>query len=118
MSRELVNDIYKSTSTFLRDEKFGLTSQLRRASVSVSSNIAEGSTGWSKKDQSGFYEIAYCNLTEVLNQLIPSTDLDFLQETQLTKLRTKIDQKRRMLNSLNKSTHQPINPSTHKPINQ
>ena len=92
MSRELVKDIYQSTSTFLKDEKFGLTSQLRRASVSVSSNITEGSKRWSKKDQSGFYEIAFCNINKVLNQLIPSTDLDFLQETQLSKLRTKIDQ--------------------------
>ena len=110
LSRELVRDIYQLTSTFPKDEKYGLTSQLRRASVSVSSNIAEGSTRWSKKDQSGFYEIAFGSLIEVLNQLILSTDREFLQETQLTEIRTKIDQTGRMLNALHKSPHQPINP--------
>ena len=109
MSRELVKDIYQLTSTFPKDKKFGLPSQLRRASVSVSSNIAEGSPRWSKKDQSRFYEIAFGSLIEVLNQLILSTDLEFLQETQLTELRTKIDQTGRMLNALYKSTHKPIN---------
>lgn len=108
-SRELVKDIYQVTSTFPQDEKFGLTSQLRRASISVSSNIAEGSTRWSKKDQSRFYEIAFGSLIEVLNQLILSTDLKFLQENQLTTLRAKTDHIGRMLNALYKSTHQPIN---------
>ena len=108
-SREMVKDIYQATSAYPKDEKFGLTSQLRRASVSVSSNIAEGSTRWSKKDQSRFYEIAFGSLIEVLNQLILSTDLEFLQETQLTELRTKIDQTGRMLNALYKSTHKSIN---------
>ncbi len=110
MSRELVKEIYQLTSTFPKDEKYGLTSQLRRASVSVSSNIAEGSTRWSKKDQSRFYEIAFGSLIEVLNQLILSTDLEFLQETQLTEIRTKIDQTGRMLNALHKSTQKPKNP--------
>ncbi len=116
-SRELVNDIYQVTSTFPQDEKFGLTSQIRRASISVSSNIAEGSTRWSKKDQSRFYEIAFGSLIEVLNQLILAADLKFLQKNQLTTLRAKIDHIGRMLNALYKSTHNPINLSTNKPIN-
>jgi hypothetical protein len=80
MSRELVKDIYQVTATFPQDERFGLTSQLRRASVSVSSNIAEENTR------------------------------EFLQETQLITLKAKIDQMRRMLNAIYKSTHKPINP--------
>jgi len=118
MSRELVKDIYQVTSTFPQDEKFGLTSQFRRALISVSSNIAEGSTRWSKKDQSRFYEVAFGSLIEVLNQLILSTDLKFLLENQLTTLRAKTDHIGRMLNALyqsTKSTHQPINLSTNKP---
>jgi len=108
-SRKLVNDIYQVISTFPQDEKFGLTSQLRRVSISVSSNIAEGSTRWSKKDQSRFYEIAFGSLIEVLNQLILTTDLKFLQENQLTTLRAKIDPIGIMSNGLYQSTHQPIN---------
>lgn len=108
-SRKLVNDIYQVISTFPQDEKFGLTSHLRRASISVSSNIAEGSTRWSKKDQSRFYEIAFGSLIEVLNQLILATDLKFLQENQLTTLRAKIDPIGRMSNGLYPSTYQLIN---------
>lgn len=110
MSRELVKETYQITSTFPNEEKFGLTSQLRRASVSVSSNIAEGSTRWSKKDQSRFYEIAFGSLIEVLNQLILSTDLEFLPDTRLMEIRTKIDQIGRMLNALYQSTRKNINP--------
>ena len=116
-SRELTMEIYQATSTYPKEERFGLTSQLRRASISISSNIAEGSTRWSKKDQSRFYEIAFGSLIEVLNQLVLSTDLEFLHETQLTELRIKIDQIARMLNALYQSSHKPINPSTDKPIN-
>lgn len=108
MSRELVKEIYQTTSTFPNEEKYGLTSQLRRASVSVSSNIAEGSTRWSKKDQSRFYEIAFGSLIEVLNQMILSTDLGFLPENRLIELRTRIDQIGRMLNALYQSAHKNI----------
>lgn len=102
-SRELVKEIYGITSDFPADEKFGLTSQLRRAAVSVSSNIAEGSSRWSKKDQARFYEIAFGSLIEVLNQSILSNDLDFMQSTKLVGLRSNIDSIGRMLNSLYKS---------------
>ena len=71
-SRKLVKTIYKTTEKFPKDEKFGLTSQIRRVSISVSSNIAEGSTRWSKKDKARFYEIAFGSLMEILNQLILS----------------------------------------------
>ncbi len=108
-SRKLVNDIYQVISNFPQDEKFGLTSQLRRVSISVSSNIAKGSTRCSKKDQSRFYEIAFGSLIEVLNQLILATDLKFLQENQLTTLRAKIDPIGRMSNGLYQSTYQLIN---------
>lgn len=114
-SRELVKDIYLITKHFPDEEKFGLTSQLRRASISVSSNIAEGSTRWSQKDQSRFYEISFGSLMEILNQLILSTDLEFMKEDKLMYLRDKIDNISRMLNALYKSTKK--NSSTHKLLN-
>jgi four helix bundle protein len=117
LSRDLVKDIYQATSRYPADERFGISSQLRRASISICSNIAEGSTRWSKKDQSRFYEIAFGSLIEALNQLILSCDLGFLPESQIAMFRKKVDQIARMLNGLYHSAHQTLNLSTHKPIN-
>jgi four helix bundle protein len=102
-SRELVKDIYVATSQFPQQEKFGLTSQLRRAAISISSNIAEGSSRRSQKDQARFYEIAYGSLIEVLNQLILAQDLQYLSPDRLEAIRPKIDRIGRMLNGLRQS---------------
>ena len=56
------NDVYEVTRTFPSEERFGLTSQIRRASVSISSNIAEGSGRSSNKDFARFVEIAYSSV--------------------------------------------------------
>jgi four helix bundle protein len=96
-SRELVKDIYVATYHFPPQEKFGLTSQLRRAAISISSNIAEGSSRRSQKDQARFYEIAYGSLIEVLNQLILAQDLEYLNPDRLEAIRPKIDRIGRML---------------------
>ncbi len=103
-ARELVKEIYLISNQFPSDERYGLTSQLRRAAISVSSNIAEGSTRWSKKDKARFYEIAFGSLMEVLNQLILAQDLEYLDTDILESLRPKIDSVGRMLNSLYRST--------------
>ena len=112
MSRALVKDIYLVTSRFPQEEKLGLTNQLRRASISVSSNIAEESIRWSKIDHTKFYEIAFVRLIEILNQLILSADLGFLSEATLNKLRAKISRLGGLLTALYHSTQKPINPST------
>ncbi len=106
-SKELVASVYKLTSLFPQEEKFGLVSQLRRASISVSSNIAEGSTRWSRQDQARFYEISYSSLMEVLNQLILSQELGFITEEQTDKTRAELDMVSRMLNALYQSTKKP-----------
>jgi four helix bundle protein len=102
-SRLLVKIVYRVTQSFPTEERYGLTSQLRRASVSVSSNIAEGSTRWSKKDKARFYEIAYGSLIEVMNQLILSTDLGFLNDEELDVIKPQIAEISRMLDALYKS---------------
>jgi len=89
------------------DEKFGLSSQLRRAAISVSSNIAEGSTRLSKSDQARFYQIAFGSLMEVLNQLIVASDLGFFDAQLLSEIRNEIESIGRMLNSLHQSTDTP-----------
>lgn len=108
-SRELVKEIYQLTQQFPNDERFGLTNQMRRAIVSVSSNIAEGSTRHSNKDKARFYEIAFGSLIEVLNQLILAEDLEYFPSEKLNSIRPKIEAAARMLNALHKSTHKLIN---------
>ena len=102
-SRSLVKIVYRVTKGFPAEERYGLTSQLRRAAVSVSSNIAEGSTRWGKRDKARFYEIAYGSLIEVMNQLIISTDLGFMNEEELDVMKPQIAEISRMLGALYKS---------------
>jgi len=68
-AHKLVLVIYKLTKTFPKEEKYSLTDQIRRAVVSISSNIAEGFARDSKKDKIRFYSIALGSLIEVQNQL-------------------------------------------------
>ena len=103
-ARELTKELYKITSDFPSDERFGLVSQIRRAAISVSSNIAEGSSRKTEKDQAHFYTSAYSSLIELLNQLILSSDLDFLQEDKYLKLRERIELISNQLNNLRKAT--------------
>jgi len=75
-SKKLTKIIYQITSRYPENEKFGLTSQLRRASISVCSNLAEGSARITSKDKAHFSTMAYSSLIEVLNQIIISYELD------------------------------------------
>ncbi|MEQ8360330.1 MAG: four helix bundle protein [Cytophagales bacterium] len=102
-SLELVKLIYKVTKGFPSDEKYGLISQMKRSSVSVSSNIAEGSTRKTDKNQSHFYSMAYGSLIELLNQLIISEQLHFISKNELDSLRLEIDKEANKLNALQKS---------------
>jgi len=86
-----VKDIYLCTKLFPAEEKYGLVSQLCRAALSVSSNIAEGTSRKSGKDQGHFYQMAYSSLMEVLSQLVIAKELDFLSEENYISLRNRID---------------------------
>lgn len=79
-SRLLCSKIYNITATFPSEEKFGITNQLRRASVSIPSNIAGGSSKNSNKDFARFLEIAIGSAYEVETQLLISSDLGFITE--------------------------------------
>ncbi len=103
-SRDFTVKIYEATSEFPSTEKFGLVTQMRRASVSVSSNLAEGSSRTSNKDQARFYIMAYSSAVEILNQLIISKDLDFLSEEAYKELRSEIEHVTSMINRLHKAT--------------
>jgi len=82
-SRKFCASIYEITSKFPESEKFGLTNQLRRASVSIPSNIAEGSSRSSNKDFSRFLQIAIGSAYEVETQLLIASDLKFISDKEL-----------------------------------
>jgi four helix bundle protein len=104
-AKGLVVLLYKITNDFPKSELYGLSSQLRRAGLSVPSNIAEGSGRTGRKDQSRFYTIAYSSLIEVLNQLIIAEELGFLSEEDLKELRKRIEYISNMLNALKTSVN-------------
>jgi len=70
--------IYKVTDSFPNGEKFSLVDQMRRAVVSVTSNMAEGFSRFSKKEKRQFYRMALGSLTELQNQLLIARDLEYL----------------------------------------
>lgn len=79
-AHKLVVVIYKTTKEFPKEETFGLTNQIRRASVSITSNMAEGFSRNTYKDKTQFYSIALGSLTEVQNQLLIARDVGYLDQ--------------------------------------
>jgi four helix bundle protein len=85
-SISLVKEVYELTKEFPVEEKFGLTSQMRRASISIPSNISEGTSRTHKKDRIRFYEIARSSLVELDTQVEISCELNYLNRKQLDEL--------------------------------
>lgn len=105
-SIDLVEWIYSLTSSFPSEEKFILTSQIRRASISVPSNIVEGVNRRTNKDKIHFLNIAYSSLIELLNQLIIAKRLTFIQEEEYQTGRKLIQSLTAMLFGLSRSFSQ------------
>ena len=99
---ELVIDIYKITQKFPDTEKFGLINQIRRAAVSVPSNIAEGCARNSDKDNLRFVDIACGSLAEIETQLLISVQLGYYEMNKAQLVIDKIDNIGRMLSGLKK----------------
>jgi len=97
-ARVLSKEVYLVSSQFPSEEKFGLTSQIRRAVVSIPSNIAEGCGRNYPKDSIQFFYIARGSIYEVETQLYLAFDLDFISETYLSVLFEKIETTRKLLN--------------------
>ena len=102
-SINLVKLIYGLTNDFPKSEKYGLISQLRRASVSISSNLAEGTSRSSNKDKAYFTTIAYSSSMEVLNQIIISNELNYISKNDTEEIRKEISKISNMLNALRKA---------------
>ncbi len=100
---EYADEVYTITRAFPDDERFGLTSQMRRAAVSISSNIAEGTSRHSRDEYAHFLEIATGSLFEVVSQATISERQGFLSETDYTRLYQAAEVQSRMLSGLRKS---------------
>lgn len=98
-----VSDIYKITESFPNSELFGLTNQIRRAAVSIPSNIAEGAARMSQKEFNQFLSIALGSSAEVETQLLIALNLQFISTNEYKELTIKIDDIRKMLIGLKKS---------------
>ena len=109
LAKEFTIKLYRVTQKFPDVEKFGLVSQLRRAAVSVSLNISEGSSRIGKKDQANFYIYAYSSSIEIINQLIISKELGFIDNDTYTELRNDLELITTKLNRLYKSRAQHSN---------
>jgi len=95
--------VYQSTRQFPVEERFGLTNQMRRAAVSISSNIAEGSSRSSRSDYARFVEIATGSLFEVVSQATIGRSQSFLSQSDYQRLYEAAEKQSRMLSGLRKS---------------
>ena len=100
----LVIIIYKLTKNFPREELFGLVSQMRRAAVSITSNIAEGFSRYSYKEKAQFYSMALGSLTELHSQLLIAKDIDYLDFEYFKQLLEKIILVHKLLHAFIKRT--------------
>ena len=102
-ARALVSNIYQIQNQFPKEELFGLCDQLRRAAVSITANLAEGSGRQSKKEKIHFIEISYGSLMEVFCELQTACDLGYITEAQFNKFRPQFSDIAKMLSGLRNS---------------
>ena len=102
LAKELTMKIYEISKVYPNYEKYGISSQIQRAVISISTNIAEGSARESKKDQAHFLNIAFSSLMEVLSLLSVAEELKYHPKEITEELRNKIDHLANKINALRK----------------
>src|SRR5215467_1978971 len=102
-SHQLALSIYQATTKFPKEELYGLTSQIRRASISIPTNIAEGCGRASDADFARFLQIAMGSASETEYELLLARDLEFLSSPHYDHLHTLTEEVKRMLTSLIRS---------------
>ena len=107
-SYQLCIDIYRITKDFAKEERFGLTSQIRRAAVSVPSNIAEGYGRRTTPDYIRALYVAYGSHCELETQMLLSGDLGYIKVADMKKLQEEIGEVERMLKALIKSLERKV----------
>jgi four helix bundle protein len=102
-ARKFISEVYLFTDKFPKNEKFGLTSQIQRAVVSVAANIAEGSSRFSRKDFARYVQISFGSLMEVLSHSYVAYDQKYIKREELQDIRKQIKKISNKLNSLYRS---------------
>ena|SRR3989338_10837348 len=100
---KLVLEIYKITKEFPLDERYGLVDQIRRAGVSISSNIAEGFSRKSINEKKQFYHISIGSLSEIQNQILIARDLGYISNILFQDIANQTVLVSKLLNSLIKN---------------
>jgi four helix bundle protein len=106
-AHKVVVKVYKITSTFPVNEQFGLVSQMRRSSISITSNIAEAFGRWSKKEKDQFFSIASGSASELLNQLMAARDIHLITNSVYQEVSTMVVTAHKLLNGLRRSNQRP-----------
>ena len=96
----LATDVYQATSSFPKEEMYGLTSQIRRSVVSIASNIAEGAGRNYQKEFGQFLSIAYASSYELETQLLIANNLNYLTRPDFEKLESELMEIQKMLFAL------------------
>ncbi len=109
LAMAFARQIYEVTGSFPGDERFGLINQMRRAAVSIPSNIAEGQARSSTAEFQRFIAIAMGSVAELETQVLLSQDLGFLNQDQQQQLMPKLDQIGKMLRGLYRSLDRRAN---------
>jgi len=119
-AKKLVIEVYNLLDGFPKFEKYALCDQIRRAVVSVPSNIAEGSGRRSLREKIHYLEIAYGSLMETFNQLLIAIDLNYITEESVETIKPTIDSVAKMINGLWSSYSDKLSQSTPptKPLNE
>ena len=107
-ARELVKEIYLLQCKFPQHERYALGDQVRRAAVSITANLAEGSGRQSPKEKIRFIEIAFGSMTEVFCELQIACDLGYIKDEQLDSLRPQFTEVAKMLSGLRTSLNSKL----------
>ena len=111
-SRNVVKQIYQITTTLPDEEKFGLTSQMRQAAISIPSNIAEGAGRNSRKEFANFLGICQGSIAELETQILIGQDLGHFQNNSVQSLLEELDEISKMIIGLKKSLRKNDNQNT------
>jgi len=100
--------IYRDTHDFPKEERFGLTSQIRRSSASIAANLAEGCGRRSDGEMARFIQISMGSGAELSYHLLLARDLDFLKNTEYSRLNSDLEEVLRMLSSLSQKVRNAV----------